>query len=412
MRAHDNPQLRKRTGAQFLEQPVEEGEARVGMRVRDTDDEPGIDREVGDNVDEAAAIGRSHQSRHGTVESIGDAVREPQDQGDPPLVERDRHARAGAKGETNQSDRVGAHLVLDQTTGYGTQRPIEPGPQPTIQHRYLAPVPRDIPLALLPALLTLIVLFGGAIVGLVLGSLRPGAVTGGSLGLADWRNTLDDAAFHNALAFTAYVAVASTLTAAILAVAGAAALQHRPTWIRGALASAIPMPHLVAASLAVTWLAPGGIAERLLGPLPVRVVGDAHGLGIIAVYVFKETPFLLLLVLAAWDQHTRDLDEAAAVLGARPSTRIRDIVLPRIAPSLAAGALVVAAFTRGATEIPLLIGPTKPDTIATYALTTINIDGPAARARATAALVVVTAITLSLGTIAAIVPRRRSAPPS
>ena len=387
-------------------------DARSRLRVRDTDDEAAVHREVGDDVDEPAPISRADLPRHRTVEPIGDPVREPQHQREPPPVERDRDARACTQGEAHERDRLGAHTALDQTSSHSMQRPIERGPQPSIQHPDLVPTPGGIPLGLLPALLTLIVLFGGAIVGLVLGSLRPGAITGGSLGLAEWRNTLDDAAFHDALAFTAYVAVASTLTATILAAAGAAALQHRPTWIRGALASAIPMPHLVAASLAVTWLAPGGIAERLVGPLPIRVVGDAHGLGIIAVYVFKETPFLLLLVLAAWDQQTRDLDEAAAVLGAGRWARMRDIVLPRIAPPLAAGALVVAAFTLGATEVPLLVGPTKPDTIGTYALSAINIDGPAARARATAALVVVTAITLSLGVIAALVRRRRSARPA
>jgi ABC-type spermidine/putrescine transport system permease subunit I len=76
---------------------------------------------------------------------------------------------------------------------------------------------------------------------------------------------------------------------------------------------------------------------------------------------------------------------------------------------LAAGALIVAAFTLGATEVPLLVGPTEPDTIATYALTAVHTDGPVARARATAALVIVTAIALTLGALAAIVHRRRTA---
>lgn len=252
-------------------------------------------------------------------------------------------------------------------------------------------------------------LFGGAIIGLVLGSLRPGAITGGPLGIADWRSLLADEAFHDALSFTTFVAATSTAMATALAVLGAAALHHRPRWMRLSLATTIPLPHLVAASLAVTWLAPGGIAERLLGRLPIRIIGDAHGLGIIAVYVFKETPFLLLLVLAAWDQHTRDLDEAAAVLGAGAWRRHRDIVLPRIGPPLAAGALVVAAFTLGATEIPLLVGPNRPDTLATYALTTVTTQGPVARAQATAALVVATALALGLGGLGAVAQYRRAA---
>ena len=103
------------------------------------------------------------------------------------------------------------------------------------------------------------------------------------------------------------------------------------------------------------------------GTLPLTIVGDRHGLGIIVVYTFKETPFLVLLVLASWDQHTRDLQEAAAALGADPLRPFRDIVLARVAGAVGRGALVVAAFTLGATEVPLLVGPTRPDTIATYA---------------------------------------------
>ncbi|MEO5843042.1 MAG: ABC transporter permease subunit, partial [Acidimicrobiales bacterium] len=195
--------------------------------------------------------------------------------------------------------------------------------------------------------MVLIVLFGGALVGLVLGSLRPGAITGGEFGLGDWRSIIGDAEFRDALRFTAFVAFAATATSTVLAVLGAALLQRRPRWLRGAFASAVPMPHLVAASLAVTWLAPGGLAERVVGALPFRLIGDPHGLGIIAVYTFKEAPFLTLLALAAWDQHTRDLEEVAATLGASRWARLRDTVLPRIAPPLAAGALIVAAFTLG-----------------------------------------------------------------
>ena len=40
----------------------------------------------------------------------------------------------------------------------------------------------------------------------------------------------------------------------------------------------------------------------------------------------------------------------------------------------------------GATEVPLVVGPTRPDTLATYSLTAVRLGGPAARAEAAAAL--------------------------
>ncbi|MGD9792068.1 MAG: ABC transporter permease subunit [Acidimicrobiia bacterium] len=263
-----------------------------------------------------------------------------------------------------------------------------------------------IPLGVLPALATVVLLFGGAIVGLVFDSLRPGRIIGAPIGLDAWRSIIVDGHFHDAIGFTVAIAGASTIISVILALALGAGLQNRPTWLRAAIASAVPIPHLVAASLAVTWLAPGGLADRILGTSPFTIVGDRHGLGIIVVYTLKETPFLLLLVLASWDQHTHESQEAAVALGASPWRSFRDIVMARLAGPLTAGALVVAAFTLGATEVPLLVGPTRPDTIATYALTTVRTDGPAARADAAAALLVVTAMTMVLGLIAAQIQRR------
>jgi putative spermidine/putrescine transport system permease protein len=258
----------------------------------------------------------------------------------------------------------------------------------------------------LPALTVVMVLFGGAIVGLVFDSLRPGRIIGAPIDIGAWRTIVTDGHFHDAIAFTIVVAGVSTIISVILALSLGASLQGRPAWLRAAMASAVPMPHLVAASLAVTWLAPGGLAERIIGTLPFTIVGDRHGVGVIVVYTFKETPFLLMLVLASWDQHTRDAQEAAACLGANPWQSFRDIVMARLAGPLSAGALVVAAFTLGATEVPLLVGPTRPDTVATYALTTVRTNGPAARADAAAALLVVTAMTMVLGAVATLTQRR------
>lgn len=266
-----------------------------------------------------------------------------------------------------------------------------------------------IPLGLLPALFTLTVLFGGAVFGIVASSLRPGALAGAEFGFGGWRDLVHDDAFAASLRFTLAFAAAATAISAIGALALAAGLHGRARWLRAAVASAVPLPHLVAASLAMFWFAPGGIAERLIGSLPFDVVGDRRGLGIVAVYVFKELPFLTLLVLAAWDRATIDATEAAAALGAGRFRRFADIVVPRVAPTLAAGALIVAAFTVGATEVPLVVGPTEPDALAPYAINVVRTEGPAARAWSNAALVTTSALALALGAGAAVAVNRRSA---
>ncbi|MEJ7714523.1 MAG: hypothetical protein WKF40_01965 [Thermoleophilaceae bacterium] len=114
-----------------------------------------------------------------------------------------------------------------------------------------------------------------------------------------WRGLIDDPAFADAVTFTVRTAVLSTILAAAVALALALAIRHRGTFVRSVLALPVPVPHLIVATVAVLWLAPGGLADRLLGGLPVTLIRDRGGLGIVLVYVYKEAPFLLLLVLAA-----------------------------------------------------------------------------------------------------------------
>jgi len=263
------------------------------------------------------------------------------------------------------------------------------------------------PLAALPAFFVLAVLFGGALVGIAMTSLRPGAATAAGFGLAAWRGLAGDDEFAAALRFTTWITLASTVISVVVGVGLALAFRNARRWARGLLAAPIAVPHLVVAVAAAGWLAPGGLAERIVGSAGGLQVGDRLGLSVIAVYVFKEAPFLALLLLVTWDRSTGDLEEAAATLGAGPVRRLRDVVAPRVLPVLGAGALVVSAFVIGATEVPLVVGPTTPDTLGTYALTVVSIDGPQARAQAAAALSVATALAFAVAVVMVVARRRR-----
>jgi putative spermidine/putrescine transport system permease protein len=239
---------------------------------------------------------------------------------------------------------------------------------------------------LAPACAATVVLFGGALAGGVRASVQPTA--GGGSSLEAWRSVLRDPAFADALGFSLRVSAAATGLSAALAVALAAALRGRGAVLRGLAALPVPVPHLVVAATAVLWLGPGGLVDRAAGALPVQLVRDPAGLGVILVYAYKEAPFLALLVLVAWDRAVAQREEAAATLGAGPWQRLRLVVWPAIRVPLVTGSLIVAAFVLGAFEVPLAIGPTSPQTLATYALDatrTADLDG---QARAAASLLV------------------------
>lgn len=248
-------------------------------------------------------------------------------------------------------------------------------------------------------------LFGGALAGGLAASLRgpAGTRTG-----AAWVAVVADPSFVDALVFTVRTAVVATVLAALLAIPVAALIRDH-VWARVGLGLPVLVPHLVVAVTAALWLSPGGLADRMLGGLPVDLVGDRAGIGVIAVYVYKELPFLALLTAAAWTPAVRRRQEAAAVLGAGRLRAFTTVVWPAVRMPLVAGSLIVAAFVVGAFEVPLIVGPTYPPTLATLALEHTRSVELAGQARAAALLLLTSGLALLLALPAARAARHADA---
>lgn len=255
-------------------------------------------------------------------------------------------------------------------------------------------------LALAPALALLGLLFAGALAGALKVSLVP---LGGGLGdvsLRSWDELLADPAFVEGLLFTVRIALASTVLAAVAGVGLALALRRRGVALRSLAALPVPVPHLLVAVVAVVWLAPGGLADRVLGGLPVNLIRDPGGLGVTLVYVYKEAPFIALLVLAAMGRALEQREEAASVLGANRRQRAAWVLWPAIRGPLVIGCVIVAAFAIGAFEVPLAVGPNYPPTLASYAFEATQGDVIAGEGRAAAGLLVAGLLTIALASVA------------
>jgi len=249
-------------------------------------------------------------------------------------------------------------------------------------------------------------LFSGALVGAIRTSLTPDPFAG-DLQWTAWQTLFGDPSFGAAVVFTIGVTVAATLVSALLAIPVAAALRDT-AWARTFATLPVLVPHLLVAVVAVLWIGPGGLADRLIGGMPIEVVRARSGLGIVIVYVAKEVPFLALLLLAHWGDVLRDREEAAAVHGAGALARFRHMVVPGLRSPLAIGSLLVAAFVAGSFEVPMLVGPTHPDTIATYALRATRVADLQGQAIAAAALLVASGLVVAITVPAAwLVGRRR-----
>lgn len=235
-------------------------------------------------------------------------------------------------------------------------------------------------LLLAPALSVVSVLFlGGFALGVAqsLGYLP--FLDGWEWSLNAYRATWQDPAVHSSVALTLRVSLLSTVTATALGVT-VALLVHRTGRARrlmpAVFGSVLPVPHLVAAVAMLLLLSQGGMLSRL--SYAVGLIGepadfpaltaDRFGWGIVAAYVWKETAFIGAVTLAALTGAVEDLEDLARTLGARGWQRLWHVVLPLVAPSVAAGSILVFAFTFGSYEVPYLLGRPYPAALPVVAL--------------------------------------------
>lgn len=231
-------------------------------------------------------------------------------------------------------------------------------------------------LLLAPALIVVGLLFGG---GLFLGFLQSlghlGAVgVQPSLTLEHFANVFSDPGFLASLGLTFYVAFTSTLIAAVVSI-GMALLMTAFAATRRVVdfIFQIPLtvPHLVIATAVAFLLAPTGLVSRTLQAVGLvesshqfpLLINDPWAIGIILTYVWKEVPFITLMILAVLKNLGVELLEVGRTLNAGRWQRFRYIILPTIFPSLGAAGLIVFAFAFGAFEVPYLLGQTYPMTL-------------------------------------------------
>jgi putative spermidine/putrescine transport system permease protein len=142
----------------------------------------------------------------------------------------------------------------------------------------------------------------------------------------------------------------------------------------------LPIPHLIGA-VGITFLVTqSGLVARLLNAVGLLgdrsqfplLVGDRFGIGIILVYVWKEVPFITLLLLAALAGIGDQPEEAARTLGASAWQRFRHVLLPLLLPAMLSASLIVFAFTFGAFEVPYVMGRTYPQALPVWAYERFN----------------------------------------
>ena len=258
-----------------------------------------------------------------------------------------------------------------------------------------------IALMLTPALAVIGVLFfGGLWVGLirsfnympVIGLTRPN--------LDAYLALFGDATFYRSFLLTFHIAFTSTLISAVIAIA--AALLLRQTFPGRRIMTFLfqlnlTVPHLVGA-IGIMYLfsqsgsfariaAAGGLIDRP-ADFPALIY-DPYAIGIILQYIWKEVPFIGLIVLANMQVIGPDYESVARSLGASRWQAFRYVLLPLIFPGVLSASVLVFAFTFGAYEIPALLGANYPATLPVLAYRSYTDVDLGARPEAMAMAVVI-----------------------
>lgn len=137
------------------------------------------------------------------------------------------------------------------------------------------------------------------------------------------------------------------------------------------------IPHAAAAIAVGFLIAPSGMFSRLLSPwltgwelAPQGILPhDAYGISIVLGLTLKEMPFLVLMALGVLAQpelgkKLRGHYKVAVNLGYYPMTAFFKVVWPSLYPLLRLPLFAVLAYASASVEIPLILGPNTPPTLA------------------------------------------------
>jgi ABC-type spermidine/putrescine transport system permease subunit I len=246
---------------------------------------------------------------------------------------------------------------------------------------------RWVGLALLaPALAVILVFF---IVPLAMSAVVAFRRKDGGLTLEHFAKSFD--LYTTDLLFTLAIVLASTILIGLVAItiAGYLTLGENPRAVailRWLYRWPLFIPFVVAGQVMRTFLAKNGmlnhvlIGTGLIEPLSAQSLLDWRG--IVVAFVWKQAPFVTLLLAGAMASIETQHIEAARNLGARRLRVLIDIILPQVRGTLLVGLVLSFVTMLSVLSVPLMINPNSPTMMTVDVAYRINTFGDYAVANA------------------------------
>src|SRR5437660_8941169 len=183
------------------------------------------------------------------------------------------------------------------------------------------------------------------------------------------------------IVFTVVIVVASTALTGLFAAAigGYLVLGAHPaavTLLKWLYRWPLFIPFIVAAQCMRTFLAKNGLANNTLVASGLIDAADTVSLldwrGVIITFVWKQAPFVALLLAGAMASIDRATIEAARNLGARRLRCLVEIVLPQVAPTLMVGLILSFVTMLSVLSVPLMVAGSQPTMLTVHLIFCIN----------------------------------------
>ena len=229
--------------------------------------------------------------------------------------------------------------------------------------------------------------------------------------LAGWGVLFRTPGFVTALRLTLVSGLGATVLSFGLAVAFCAEALTRPgwRWLPRLQVPILASPHSAVALGFAFLIAPSGWIVRLLSPgltgwsVPpgtLVTLRDPWGLTLMLGLTLKETPYLVLMIVAASAQiPVRSLVAAAGALGERPAVAWMKVVFPSVYRQIRLPALAVLAFSLSVVDVALILAPGNPPPLAVLAVRWLTNYDLSLYVPAAAAAILVMLIVLLAGAV-------------
>ena len=190
--------------------------------------------------------------------------------------------------------------------------------------------------------------------------------------------------YRSDIVFTFLIVGLSALLIALfsIAIGGYLTLGNNPTAVailRWLYRWPLFIPFIVAGQLMRTFMAKNGMMNNTLTELglltPLQTTSFLDWRGIVITFVWKQTPFVALLVAGAMASLDRSMFEAARNLGASRLRILVEIVVPQVRQTLLVGLILSFVIMLSVLSVPLMINAQSPTMITANMAFRINAYG-------------------------------------